>query len=80
MHRRTINKINVFYYMAIILLFIWGRWALPQFWPIARWVIIGLSVLFVVFIVAFSKCPHCGKPLSPSMRGNECPHCHVTLF
>ncbi len=79
MRRKTINQVNVFYYLAIIILFIWGRWAIPAAWPTVRWMIIVISALFVVFDLVFSKCPHCGRPLSPSMRGNECPHCHGRL-
>ena len=79
MRRKTINQINVFYYLAVALLIIWGRWAMPAAWSVVRWVLIAISVLFLGAVIAFSKCPHCGKSLPPGMKGNECPYCHHHL-
>ena len=80
MSRKTILRVNVFYYLSIFLLAVWGLFAFPQYWPAARWLIIGLSAAYLLFCLLFSKCPHCRKGLAPGYKGTTCPHCGEKLY
>ena len=80
MSRKIILRVNVCYYFVIAMLLIWGLFVFPQFWPTARILVIAVSIVFLVFGVMFSKCPHCGKGLHPGYKGTECPHCGKQLF
>ncbi len=80
MGRKTILRINVIYYLLVAMLFIWGMFAFPQYWHVARILLIVISVLFVGISLAFSKCPHCGRGLSPGYKGTTCPHCGKPLY
>ena len=80
MSRKIILRVNVCYYFVIAMLLIWGLFVFPQFWPTARILVIAVSIAFLVFVVMFSKCPHCGKGLHPGYKGTECPHCGKQMF
>ena len=55
MSRKTILRINVCYYLLVALLFVWGWFAFPQYWPTARILLIVISVAFVGISIAFSN-------------------------
>ncbi len=80
MSRKTILRANVCYYLLVVLLLIWGLFAFPQYWPTARLLLIAISIAFLGFTIVFSKCPHCGKGLSPGYKGTTCPHCGKQLY
>lgn len=48
---------------------------------IALWLIIGLMIACIIFLVTKWKCPHCGRMLpTQAMRHvKKCPHCKMPL-